>query len=184
MLKSKLCIQCGVERPLDDFNKKSNGHYAKTCNHTHQPTSTKKSRYHSDEAKLKRRSSRATRNLVEQKEYDRARQRGPRRITQMKASRLPLGTPSGMTRNDYAIYLTSPHWLKFRNEYRETVDFCCFICGEAADDIHHTTYVRIGCERFDDVVPLCRKDHELAHELVKSGVALDRAHVVLAKRQD
>lgn len=35
--------------------------------------------------------------------------------------------------------------------------------GDGPYDLHHRTYVRLGCERLRDLVPLCRRHHEALH---------------------
>lgn len=180
---TKLCTQCGVERPISFFDKKENGDYKKSCNldHTTRQSSVQDvvKKYAKREAKKQRRSRKARKmtSVQQDENYHNARHRGPRRITQMKASRLPLNYPTSMSRNDYVIYLTSPHWVSFRDHYRSNNDYSCFVCKGAADDLHHVVYTRIGCEEFDDVVPLCRSCHKHTHNAVKSGVALKNAHV-------
>jgi hypothetical protein len=136
-------------------------------------------RRHARKESRKQRRSRKARKLTSVQQdinYQNARHRGPRRITQMKNSRLPQGTPGGMTQNDYVIYLTSPHWVSFRDSYRQQFDFSCFVCERPGDDLHHTTYARIGCEDFGDVVPLCRECHKHTHAAVRAGVVLRNAH--------
>jgi hypothetical protein len=42
---------------------------------------------------------------------------------------------------------------------------CCCVCTSTRNlDLHHRTYVRFKSERPSDVVPLCRKHHDLYHE--------------------
>lgn len=177
----RLCTLCGVERPIETFERTGQGPYRKTCSLDHGGETDLRSRLQKSQKAERRRIRRASRRAdksseVMQAQYDRARNRGPRRVTQLKASRMPLGVPIGMTANDYAIYLTGPHWISFRDEYRSRYDFTCFVCSGAADDLHHITYDRVGCERVEDVTPLCRAHHREVHDAVKGGVPLGAAH--------
>lgn len=70
----------------------------------------------------------------------------------------------------YADYLASPHWLGFRREYKRSGSrMTCLVCDGSPIQLHHQTYVRIGRERFSDVVPLCRSHHEAVHEWLKTS---------------
>lgn len=173
----RLCIKCGVMQPLEDFKTKLNGQRlerSKVCNrHEVEVLTTKKER-------KKNRAKKRVKKLKmidEHDDYMKARHRGPRRVTQMKASRLPFTTPEGMTANDYAIYLTSPHWEGFRSRYANENPWVCFVCKEIANQLHHISYVRLGMEKFEDVTPLCRKHHKDVHGAVRQGVPLNRAHL-------
>lgn len=84
---------------------------------------------------------------------------------------------------DYTDYLNSKHWLAFRDYYRKIRRWRCATpgCREKEDlHLHHLTYERIGKERLDDVVPLCRYHHALAHlENMIFGKDLAEAHLEL-----
>jgi hypothetical protein len=67
----------------------------------------------------------------------------------------------------YANYLQSGHWLDFRKRYRASgLPQRCAVCPEPSYDLHHKTYVRIGCEQLTDVVPLCRDCHKEVHRIL------------------
>lgn len=70
----------------------------------------------------------------------------------------------------YREYLRSPHWLDTRRAYyaSELPQRC--MCGEADIDLHHMTYERIGSEELTDLVPLCRRCHQMVHALERRGV--------------
>lgn len=76
----------------------------------------------------------------------------------------------GMGYKSYEEYLASPHWLAFKAKYagsgRPTA---CAVCGCHPTELHHTTYLRLGCERLDDVTPLCRTHHERVHWWLKEN---------------
>jgi hypothetical protein len=71
----------------------------------------------------------------------------------------------------YDDYLASDHWRTFRTSYAASIHpKTCAVCGSTAYQLHHHTYVRLGCEKLIDVTPLCRPHHEDVHTwLVTSG---------------
>lgn len=79
------------------------------------------------------------------------------------------------------IYLRSKHWRRLRAKVAQRAGYTCERKGCIAYgdnlDVHHKTYERIGHERLDDLVYLCRPDHrwvESGHWIVlKSGQLLD-----------
>lgn len=76
---------------------------------------------------------------------------------------------------DYAHYLRSPHWKQIRGRYRATrwLPQEC-ICGEPRTDLHHMTYERVGAERLEDLIALCRNCHVMVHALERRGdITLD-----------
>lgn len=80
----------------------------------------------------------------------------------------------------YPEYLKTNHWKQFKIDWRAKnlgARKCC-ICGDKNYELHHRTYDRIGCERFEDVVGLCRGHHARAHKREKEGVALINAHLI------
>lgn len=67
----------------------------------------------------------------------------------------------------YGQYLTSEHWREIKEQYRNSgLQQDCFVCHDPNVDLHHKTYKRLGEERLDDLVPLCRLHHEAAHRLL------------------
>lgn len=93
-------------------------------------------------------------------------------------------TPSlPLTAKEYARYLETPHWREFRDRYRASDRLQeCFVCGGENFELHHHTYVRLGQEEFEDVVPLCATHHHAVHKAVKSGVKLANAHTYVRMR--
>jgi len=92
--------------------------------------------------------------------------------------------PPSMTREEYKEYLDSDHWKEFKTAYvanSGTLKFC-FVCGDESYDLHHHTYVRLGHEKFEDVVPICRQHHKSLHGAIKSGVSLTNAHTYVKMR--
>lgn len=89
----------------------------------------------------------------------------------------------------YEDYLNGPLWADFRQRYlrsgRPTV---CRVCGCASVTLHHTTYERIGCESYDDVVPLCWKHHKAVHRWLETSrlgpEATERAIASVRQREE
>ena len=66
---------------------------------------------------------------------------------------------------DYAAYLASPHWQRVKARALKAADHRCQVCNGADRlDVHHRTYVRIGCEWPADVTVLCHECHSLFHQ--------------------
>lgn len=85
-------------------------------------------------------------------------------MTTFKASLRSLGYEA------YSDYLKSPHWVSFKNEYRESgLSMCCTVCGQKKIQLHHHTYIRLGKELLTDVTPLCRFHHGAVHEWLKES---------------
>lgn len=72
----------------------------------------------------------------------------------------------------YADYLRSPHWRRFRLEYKRVRSWRCAVCQEKDRlELHHVTYERLGNEQLDDVRPLCQACHAVVHQLEAEGRA-------------
>ncbi len=70
----------------------------------------------------------------------------------------------------YADYMRSAAWRDVKARYRASDLPQICMCGEAKVDMHHTTYERVGRERLEDLIPLCRRCHDQAHALEAAGV--------------
>lgn len=66
--------------------------------------------------------------------------------------------------DSYKDYLDSDEWKKLRTRVRRRARGWCERCkvGPRAD-VHHLTYERLGNERLDDLVAVCRECHEHLH---------------------
>ena len=65
---------------------------------------------------------------------------------------------------NYTAYLASAHWQFVKRKALTHAGNRCQVCnGEDRLDVHHRTYVRIGCEWPADVTVLCHDCHELFH---------------------
>jgi 5-methylcytosine-specific restriction endonuclease McrA len=93
-------------------------------------------------------------------------------------------------RQFYASYIVSEAWFERRRRWTEEFaerfpnePLVCFICGSAwtleSDDMHHVTYDHVGHEEFDELWPLCRKDHDELHRIYENVPAWRR----LSRRQ-
>jgi hypothetical protein len=72
--------------------------------------------------------------------------------------------------SSYEAYLRSPHWKDFKSRYKASgLPVKCAVCKRSPASLHHHTYVRLGCEQFDDVVPLCRGHHQAVHEMITAN---------------
>lgn len=84
--------------------------------------------------------------------------------------------------NTYSEYLLSKYWESFKLRYFTEHKNRCFVCGKTHCQLHHITYERLGCELFQDVIPLCGGCHCHVHKLVKNQrIRLDEAHHVVKK---
>jgi 5-methylcytosine-specific restriction endonuclease McrA len=82
-------------------------------------------------------------------------------------------TPHGAA---YQEWMTSPGWLAHRRRWwrewlaRYGAEPVCLVCGKPwrlrDGDLHHRSYDRIGRERHDDLIPLCRPCHQLVHAVL------------------
>lgn len=68
----------------------------------------------------------------------------------------------------YDDYLASAWWNDFKLAYYRVHRGGCKVCGTRVIlQLHHTTYRRLGCESFDDVVPLCKPHHGSVHDWIR-----------------
>ncbi len=62
---------------------------------------------------------------------------------------------------DYQTYLASREWALLKEQVRERCDGWCEHCSAGPyQDTHHVTYERIGHEKIDDLMAVCRPCHE------------------------
>ena len=88
----------------------------------------------------------------------------------------------------YSEYLNSDHWKILKAKYgRSKLPKNCGACGaKGCVDMHHKTYKRIGQERLNDLIPLCRDCHEMAHYLADNpnlkNVTIFNAHKYIRRK--
>jgi hypothetical protein len=71
---------------------------------------------------------------------------------------------------EYKDYLKSPHWKGLKAVKAKRTKRRCAIC--AADnniDCHHLVYRNLHDVKTSDLRWLCRRCHDLAHQLIKDG---------------
>lgn len=76
-----------------------------------------------------------------------------------------------MFHKTYNRYINSPEWAQLKSRYRLSGrSMECFVCLDKRADIdfHHLTYVRLGHEDLNDIVPCCSSCHWLIHSLHRS----------------
>jgi hypothetical protein len=75
--------------------------------------------------------------------------------------------PNGINPKDYANYISSAMWRNNPARLRELAasGFQCRLCPNSQAnghiiEVHHRTYIRIGCEIDGDLTALCRECHK------------------------
>jgi hypothetical protein len=63
----------------------------------------------------------------------------------------------------YENYLASPQWRQVRAKVIDRDVVCQGCRGCPPTQVHHLTYVRVGCELLTDLVALCDRCHMLEH---------------------
>lgn len=66
----------------------------------------------------------------------------------------------------YSEYLSTKHWKNLRLKIYERSNGLCEKCGDWLDgkfEVHHKTYIRIGNERYGDLLCLCHNCHTELH---------------------
>lgn len=92
---------------------------------------------------------------------------------------LPWSTSRIKRRFEYSKWMESQSWLDARKLWfsawvdLEGRDPYCLACGGnwtlQHGDLHHRSYERLGHERFDDLMPLCRSCHDKVHKILESS---------------
>lgn len=86
-----------------------------------------------------------------------------------------------LQRSPYSDYLKSPWWAFVHSRTLRRARYCCELCQEArATEAHHTTYKRLGCEKPDDMVALCRHCHE---HITRNGLSTLSRRDLLKQRR-
>lgn len=77
---------------------------------------------------------------------------------------------TGETAREYKDYLKTQHWKSLRERVAKAYSYTCNNCGVNVSqgyEIHHLTYKRVGNEKMDDLVCLCRNCHQKETERIK-----------------
>lgn len=80
----------------------------------------------------------------------------------------------------YETYIRSEEWRDKRREVFEERGRICEECGHPHYrlEVHHLTYVRLGCERNEDLQILCPPCHDKIHGRLKSERAADSTTIL------
>jgi len=69
---------------------------------------------------------------------------------------------------EYDIYLLSAWWKQFRRIVLEWWSYrCCWCNSDLKVEVHHRTYERLGQEKIQDCVCLCRECHKAATRMLQ-----------------
>jgi 5-methylcytosine-specific restriction endonuclease McrA len=69
----------------------------------------------------------------------------------------------------YEEYLQTNHWQRMRYCAQWMADFRCQLCGALENlQVHHSTYRRLGNERPEDLIVLCRRCHSTHHHSLET----------------
>lgn len=78
----------------------------------------------------------------------------------------------------YAEYLLTNHWAAVRLMALRHHGRRCGICLRTHGlEIHHVTYENRGCEKPEDVIPLCAEHHALRHEILRHILHAEHARL-------
>ena len=76
---------------------------------------------------------------------------------------------------EYFKYISSPYWLKRKQEYYKKNKRICQACGSMNDiDLHHLVYNNFGLERDDQLACLCRNCHQELHHKIGSSNNMEK----------
>lgn len=75
-------------------------------------------------------------------------------------------------RVNYHEYLASREWALKKRQVRERSGGLCERCGAAQEATHHLTYERLGDERLDDLLAVCRPCHEFLSGVIDTDPAV------------
>lgn len=85
-----------------------------------------------------------------------------------------------LTNEDYKKYIESDEWERRRNLHVKQADYRCQLCNAEKDlHVHHRTYERLGCERYTDLIALCKACHGIFHGKLKAPIG--KAQTVVVK---
>lgn len=95
-----------------------------------------------------------------------ASKRGPFPVTVTKSDGVVTQLEANAKKLAYDRYMQSSRWAKRKVEYYQRNHKLCWRCGTTVGiHLHHHTYLRMGHELDEDLVPLCQTCHQRAHDL-------------------
>lgn len=78
-----------------------------------------------------------------------------------------------MPKKRYLAYMRSPQWVRVRNEHLRRFP-TCEVCRKCpAMQVHHFTYIRLGCELPQDLCAVCFQCHHVLHTSIMPEPAND-----------
>lgn len=90
-----------------------------------------------------------------------------------KKKKIKIRKRNCLRRSEYRNYIQSDRWAAKKREYwASKLIQHCYVC-ERSDltlDLHHKTYKRLGYEKLQDLIPLCREHHEETHKLHRENI--------------
>lgn len=71
----------------------------------------------------------------------------------------------------YSEYLKTRHWKSIRTKVIQDRGKVCEVCGRSNIplQVHHMTYERIGCEKMEDLICVCKDCHMGIHSTMPTG---------------
>ena len=90
-----------------------------------------------------------------------------KRIGRLQKSLVPVR----MSRHEYrSEYLQSEEWKRLRSIVMDTKPVCQLCRQEQAFDVHHCNYRHLVDVLVSDLIPLCRRCHNLVHAAIDFGI--------------
>ena len=86
-------------------------------------------------------------------------------------SRKPWGSGLAVAARqaEYEEYLRSDHWRDLREKSFAIYGRKCLLCDETQVDGHHLVYRHLTDVEPHEIIPLCRRHHDMVHEHEDSG---------------
>lgn len=70
-----------------------------------------------------------------------------------------------MSPSDKLAHMDSPYWKQLKLDRLALANNQCELCKSTHFlQLHHTSYIRLGCEKLSDVTILCDSCHQLQHD--------------------
>lgn len=89
---------------------------------------------------------------------------------------------------EYDVYLESAEFAEFREKVFERDGHTCITCGSQNNlQVHHLTYLHVYHENLDELVCVCRKCHEIFHNLDNRKRYIEekyRNEIIEARKQE
>lgn len=77
--------------------------------------------------------------------------------------------------DEYRAYLQTPAWRERADAAKARAGWECALCTSSEHlNVHHRTYERLGAERPEDLVVLCRRCHQRHHDVLTASAIQER----------